>query len=43
MLRAICFLVLMFILVAIGLFAVQNREAITLQYLDRSVACSPAC
>ena len=40
--RVIYILVLLILLGAIGLFALQNRETITLQYLDRSVACPVA-
>ncbi len=32
-------LILLILFGAIGIFALQNRETITLQYLDRSVAC----
>lgn len=32
-------LILLILLGAIGIFALQNHETITLQYLDRSVAC----
>jgi hypothetical protein len=41
-LRFLGFVVLLFVLGAVGLFVLQNHEAITLQYLDRSVSCSPA-
>jgi len=37
--RTLCFLILLLLLAAIGVFALQNREVVTLQYLDRSVAC----
>ncbi len=37
--RFIYFLILMVLLAAIGLFAVQNPETITVRYLDRSVSC----
>ena len=37
--RIVYFLVLLIVLGAIGVFALQNRETITLQYLDRSVSC----
>ena len=40
--RLIYFLILLFFLAAIGVFALQNQEAITLQYLGRSVSCPPA-
>ncbi len=36
--RVFYFLVLMLLFAAIGIFALQNRETITIQYLDRSVA-----
>ena len=39
LLRLIYFLILLFFLAAIGVFALQNQEAITLQYLGRSVSC----
>jgi uncharacterized integral membrane protein len=32
-------LFLLLLMGAIGIFALQNRESITLQYLDRSIAC----
>ena len=37
--RVIYMLILLLLLGAIGIFALQNRETITLQYLDRSVSC----
>ena len=37
--RVVYFLILLILLGAIGVFALQNRETITLQYLDRSIAC----
>ncbi len=37
--RVIYISILLILLGAIGVFALQNRETITLQYLDRSVAC----
>jgi len=37
--RMFYFLILLFLLAAIGVFALQNREVVTLQYLDQSVAC----
>jgi uncharacterized membrane protein YciS (DUF1049 family) len=40
--RLICILILLLLVAAIGVFALQNRELITLQYLDRSVACPAA-
>jgi hypothetical protein len=41
-LRFLGFVVLLCVLGAVGLFVLQNQEAITLQYLDRSATCSPA-
>jgi len=40
--RSIGFLILLFLVGAISVFALQNRESITLRYLDRSVSCPPA-
>ncbi len=40
--RMIYFLILLFFLAAIGVFALQNQETITLQYLGRSVSCPPS-
>jgi lipopolysaccharide assembly protein A len=37
--RMICLLILLIILAAIGIFAVQNQEPITLHYLQQSVSC----
>lgn len=37
--RVVSFLFLLILLGAIGVFALQNRETITLQYLNRSVSC----
>ena len=37
--RVVYTLILLLLLGVIGIFALQNRETITLQYLDRSVAC----
>jgi uncharacterized membrane protein YciS (DUF1049 family) len=34
--RAISFLILLLIVVAVGLFAWQNNEEVTLRFLDRS-------
>jgi uncharacterized membrane protein YciS (DUF1049 family) len=39
--RMFYFLMLLLFGGAIAVFALQNRELITLQYLDRSVSCSP--
>jgi len=38
----IYFLILLFFLAAIGVFALQNQETITLQYLGRSLSCPPS-
>ena len=38
--RVIYFLILLAVLGAIGVFALQNQEVITLKYLDRSVSCA---
>jgi putative membrane protein len=38
--RFVYFLILLIVLMAVFIFAVQNNEAITLQYLDRSVTSS---
>ena len=37
--RVIYLLTLLVLLGAIGVFALQNRETIVLQYLDRNVSC----
>jgi uncharacterized integral membrane protein len=37
--RVVYFLILLILFGATGVFALQNRETITLQYLDRSLAC----
>ena len=37
--RVVYLLVLVFLLGAIGVFALQNRELVTIQCLDRSVSC----
>ena len=37
--RIIYLLILLALLGAIGVFALQNRETIVLQYLDRNVSC----
>jgi uncharacterized integral membrane protein len=37
--RVVAVLFLLILLGAIGVFALQNRETITLQYLDRSLSC----
>jgi uncharacterized membrane protein YciS (DUF1049 family) len=38
--RFICFLILLLILVAVTVFAVQNNEAVTLNYLGSSLSTS---
>jgi len=40
--RVLCFLILLLVLAAFAIFAVQNQESITLQYFDRSATCSLA-
>lgn len=40
--RVIYFLILMLLLGALGVFALQNQEVMTLKYLDRSVSCTAA-
>jgi len=35
--RVLCFLLLVIVLAAVGIFAYQNNEAVTLRYLDQSV------
>ena len=37
--RLICFLILLIVVAALVVFAVQNNEDVTLKYLDRSVSC----
>ena len=37
--RIVYFIILLTFLGAVGIFAWQNQETITLLYLDRSVAC----
>lgn len=37
--RVIYIFVLLILLAAIGIFALQNPEVITLRYLDRSASC----
>jgi len=39
--RRIYFLILLFLVGAIGVFALQNRELITVQFLGQSVSCPP--
>ncbi len=38
--RLICFLILLIVVAALVVFAVQNNEDVTLKYLDRSVSCT---
>jgi uncharacterized membrane protein YciS (DUF1049 family) len=38
--RVIYFLLLLILVVAVAVFAVQNNEIVTLRYLDRSVTTS---
>jgi uncharacterized membrane protein YciS (DUF1049 family) len=38
--RLVCFLILLIVLAALILFAVQNHETVTLQYLNQTVSCS---
>jgi len=40
--RKIYFLILLVFLAAIGIFALQNRETITLNYLGQSISCPPS-
>jgi len=37
--RVIYLLILLLILAAIGIFAVQNQEVVTIHYLQESVSC----
>ena len=37
--RVVYFLFLLLILAAIGIFAVQNQEPVTIHYLQESVSC----
>ncbi len=37
--RMIYFFILLLLLGAIGVFALQNQAVVTLKYLDRSVSC----
>jgi putative membrane protein len=37
--RVICFLILLIVVAALVVFTVQNKEDVTLKYLDRSVSC----
>jgi uncharacterized membrane protein YciS (DUF1049 family) len=37
--RFFCFLILLIVVAAVVVFAVQNNEGVTIQYLDRSVSC----
>ena len=36
--RVVYFLILVIVVAAVAIFAVQNNESITLQYLDRSIS-----
>jgi uncharacterized integral membrane protein len=36
--RAICFILLLLLLAAIGVFAYQNRDAVTIHYLRESIS-----
>ena len=36
--RVICFILLLLLLGAVGVFAYQNRDAVTIHYLDRSIS-----
>jgi lipopolysaccharide assembly protein A len=38
--RVICLIILLIVLATVVVFAVQNNETVTLQYLDRSVTSS---
>ncbi|HLJ92446.1 MAG TPA: lipopolysaccharide assembly protein LapA domain-containing protein [Gemmataceae bacterium] len=38
--RAVYLLMLLIVLAAVGIFALQNNEAVTLRYLDRSITSS---
>ncbi len=38
--RVLCFLILLLVLAAIGLFVYQNDQAVTLRYLNRSETSS---
>jgi uncharacterized integral membrane protein len=38
--RLVYFLILLIVLAALILFAVQNNETVTLQYLNQTVSCS---
>lgn len=37
--RVICLVILLVVVAAVAVFAVQNSEDVTLQYLDRSASC----
>jgi uncharacterized integral membrane protein len=37
--RLVYFIILLIVLAAVILFAVQNNETVTLQYLNQSVSC----
>lgn len=36
--RSVCFIILLIVVAAVAVFAVQNNEPVTLNYLDRSVS-----
>jgi uncharacterized integral membrane protein len=38
--RLVYFLILLIVLAALILFAVQNNETVTLQYLNQTISCS---
>ncbi len=38
--RVVYLFVLVFLIAAIGIFAFENREQMTVQYFDRSVTCA---
>ena len=37
--RVLCLLILLLILAALGIFAVQNQELVAIHYLQESVSC----
>lgn len=39
--RLMCFFILLLLAGAVALFALQNNELITLQYLGHSIECAP--
>ena len=38
--RVLCFLILLLVLAAVGIFVYQNDQAVTVRYLDRSETSS---